>query len=135
MIGCFARHHILCMLSRTALHVLSTFLHWEIRAHWVQFSKPREFAKKTFTRKVFRWWAKIASARGDFTVYLSYAGASQNTFRRQPCDLWIAGGYSLMKILHLMMDSFPEIVLNYLIQELPPSGHPSVDTEGNASCD
>ena len=116
MIGRFARHRVLCMLSRSTLHVLSLLLHWEVRAYRISGAafEITLVAKITFARKVFRRWAKTACARGDHLVYLPYAGAFQNTFHRQPYGVRIIRGSSLMRISHLVIESFPEIVLNCL---------------------
>lgn len=92
-------------------------------------------AKITFTNKIFEWERRTASVPEDTLVYLRYAGVSRatNALGRHIHDLRTTKGSSLMRILHVIMDMFPEVIANCLVQEVPrlettmTPGHPSVD--------
>jgi hypothetical protein len=77
-------------------------------------------AKILFASRVLEWQRRIAIVPGDSLVYLRYSGTSQseNAFGRHQSDLRRTRG-SLAWMLHILKDTYPEVVSNCLIQEIP----------------
>ena len=71
--------------------------------------------------RVFDWQARTACAAGDLLAFLRYGGTSQshNGYSRHSHDLRTAKGSSWMRIVHVILDAFPEVVSKCLEQEIP----------------
>ena len=90
-------------------------------------------AKILFASRVREWQRRIAIVPGDSLVYLRYGGTSQseNAFKRHQCDIRGRRGF-LAQMLHILKDTYPEVVSNCLIQDIPhleivmDPGHPPV---------
>lgn len=78
-------------------------------------------AKVIFVNRVFDWQARTACAAGDLLAFLRYGGTSQghNGYSRHSHDLRTAKGSSWMRIVHVMLYAFPEVVSKCLEQEIP----------------
>ena len=105
--------------DRAAIFYIRTFTLTVSQLH--QILKVLIDAKITFANRVLDWQAKTANLAGDALVFLRYGGTSQkqNAYSRHLHDLRTTKGSSLMRFTYVVMDLFPEVVANCLVQEIP----------------